>query len=259
LQGVPGMERERLDAVERLNNDLLQRNQVDPALEGVINSFELGFRMQMSAPDLLDFSKESPETLAMYGVNEEPTKQFATNCLLARRMVERGVRFVMLNHASWDDHTDLNRKLKTHCDTADKPTAALIKDLKQRGLLDDTLVIWGGEFGRTPMGEPRGNIGRDHHIDAYTMWRAGGGVKRGFVHGQTDEIGYEVVEGRVHVHDLQATVLQQMGLEMDHFGSSTSVLTTPDESRAASGVERSACSALSPRGAFTAKSMVCCI
>ena len=140
--------------------------------------------MQMAAPELLDFSKEIPETLAMYGVNEEPTKQFATNCLLARRMVERGVRFVMLKHASWDDHTDLNRKLKKNCDIADKPTAALIKDLKQRGLLEYTLVVWGGEFGRTPMCEIRNprdanNAGRDHHPLAYSLWLAGGGIKGG--------------------------------------------------------------------------------
>jgi hypothetical protein len=147
------------------------------------------------------FFQGEPETLAMYGVNEEPTKQFATNCLLARRMVERGVRFVMLNHASWDDHTDLNRKLKTHCDMADKPTAALIRDLKQRGLLEDTLVVWGGEFGRTPMCEIRNprdanNAGRDHHPLAYSLFLAGGGIKGGTVVGKTGRTLHERDRGQ---------------------------------------------------------------
>jgi uncharacterized protein (DUF1501 family) len=173
--------------------------------------------MQTNAPELLDFSKESPETLAMYGVNEDPTRQFGTNCLLARRMVERGVRFVMLTHASWDDHTDLNRKLK-NCDIADRPTAALIKDLKQRGLLEDTLVVWGGEFGRTPMVEIRNprdvnSGGRDHHPLAYSMFLAGGGIKGGTVIGKTDELCMNIVEDKVHVHDLQATILHCLGLE----------------------------------------------
>jgi uncharacterized protein (DUF1501 family) len=174
--------------------------------------------MQMAAPELLDFSKESPETLTMYGVEDGPGKQFATNCLLARRMVERGVRFVMLTHASWDDHTDLNRKLKKSCDIADKPTAALIRDLKQRGMLDNTLVVWGGEFGRTPMVEIRdprdvNNAGRDHHPLAYSMFLAGGGIKGGQVIGQTDDLCMNVTEDKVHVHDLQATLLHCLGLE----------------------------------------------
>jgi uncharacterized protein (DUF1501 family) len=174
--------------------------------------------MQMAAPALLDFSKESPETLAMYGVNDGPTKQFGTNCLLARRMVERGVRFVMLTHASWDDHTELNKKLKTHCDACDRPSAALIKDLKQRGLLDSTLVVWGGEFGRTPMCEVRNprdanNAGRDHHPLAYSMFLAGGGIKGGQVIGKTDDLCMNVVENKVHIHDLQATMLHCLGLD----------------------------------------------
>ena len=183
-----------------------------------ISSYELAFRMQMAGPELLDFSKESPDTLAMYGVEEGLGKQFATNCLLARRMVERGVRFVMLTHASWDDHTDLNRKLKSHCDIADRPTAALIHDLKQRGMLDDTLVVWGGEFGRTPMVEIRdprdvNNAGRDHHPLAYSLFLAGGGIKGGQVIGKTDDLCMNVTEDKVHVHDLQATLLHCLGLE----------------------------------------------
>ena len=187
LSNPPGVTREMqragLDVLKDLNEEHLAETG-DLEIASRIASYELAFRMQMNAPELLDFSKESPETLEMYGVNEGPGKQFATNCLLARRMVERGVRFVMLTHASWDDHTDLNRKLKRNCDIADKPTAALIKDLKQRGLLDNTLVVWGGEFGRTPMVEIRdprdaNNAGRDHHPLAYSMWLAGGGIKGG--------------------------------------------------------------------------------
>jgi hypothetical protein len=214
---TPGMQRDSLDAIKDLNEEHYA-DTGDMEIASRIASYELGFRMQMAAPELLDFSKESPETLAMYGVNEDPSRQFATNCLLARRMVERGVRFVMLNHASWDDHTDLNRKLKTHCDTADKPTAALIQDLKQRGLLENTLVVWGGEFGRTPMCEIRNprdanNAGRDHHPLAYSLFLAGGGIKGGTVVGKTDELCMNVTEDKVHVHDLQATLLHCLGLD----------------------------------------------
>jgi uncharacterized protein (DUF1501 family) len=171
--------------------------------------------MQTAAPELMDLTSETKETLALYGV--EPGKSsFAANCLLARRLVERGVRFIQLYHTDWDHHggsQDLKKSLTAVCKEVDQPCAALIQDLKRRGLLNNTLVIWGGEFGRTPMGEPRETIGRDHHIDAYTMWLAGGGTKPGFIFGQTDEIGYNVVEGAVHVHDLQATVLHLLGLD----------------------------------------------
>jgi hypothetical protein len=211
------MQRAGLDALKDLNEQHYTETG-DLEIASRISSYELAFRMQMAAPELLDFSKESPETMEMYGVNTEPTKQFATNCLLARRMVERGVRFVMLTHASWDDHTDLNRKLKRSCDIADKPTAALIKDLKQRGLLEDTLVVWGGEFGRTPMVEIRdprdvNNAGRDHHPLAYSLFCAGGGIKGGQVIGKTDELCMSVTEDKVHVHDLQATLLHCLGLD----------------------------------------------
>jgi hypothetical protein len=221
LSNPPGITREMqragLDALKDLNEQHYAQTG-DVEIASRISSYELAFRMQMAAPELLDFSKESPETLDMYGVNGEATKQFGTNCLLARRMVERGVRFVMLTHASWDDHTELNRKLKTHCDACDKPTAALIKDLKQRGMLDDTLVIWGGEFGRTPMCEIRNprdanNAGRDHHPLAYSLFLAGGGIKGGQVIGRTDDLCMNIVEDKVHVHDLQATILQCLGLD----------------------------------------------
>jgi hypothetical protein len=217
-QGITrDMQRAGLDALKDLNEEHYE-NTGDMEIASRISSYELAFRMQMAAPELLDFSKESPETLALYGVNEEPTRQFATNCLLARRMVERGVRFVMLTHASWDDHTNLNKKLKKNCDIADKPTAALIQDLKRHGLLDSTLVVWGGEFGRTPMVEIRDprdadNAGRDHHPLAYSLFLAGGGIRGGTVVGQTDDLGLSITEDKVHVHDLQATMLHCLGLE----------------------------------------------
>jgi hypothetical protein len=211
------MQRAGLDTLKDLNEEHLKQTG-DPEIASRVSSYELAFRMQMAAPELLDFSKEDPRTLEMYGVADGPTKQFGTNCLLARRMVERGVRFVMLTHASWDDHTDLNRKLKTHTDACDKPTAALIKDLKQRGLLDNTLVVWGGEFGRTPMCEIRNprdanNAGRDHHPLAYSLFLAGGGIKGGQVIGKTDDLCMNIVEDKVHVHDLQATILHCLGLD----------------------------------------------
>ncbi|MBL8177132.1 MAG: DUF1501 domain-containing protein [Bryobacterales bacterium] len=210
-------QRAGIDAVRDLNQHHLDRTG-DMEIASRIASYELAFRMQMAAPELTDFSKESQATLDLYGVGKEPTHQFATNCLLARRMVERGVRFVLMMHASWDDHTNLNRKLKRNCDISDQPTAALIKDLKQRGLLDDTLIVWGGEFGRTPMVEIRNtkeedNGGRDHHPLAYTMWVAGGGMKGGTVVGKTDELGLSIVEDKVHVHDLQATILHCLGFD----------------------------------------------
>ncbi|MBZ5619193.1 MAG: DUF1501 domain-containing protein [Acidobacteriia bacterium] len=221
LSNPPGvtkdMQRAGLDVLKDLNEEHYTRTG-DLEIASRISSYELAFRMQMAGPELLDFSKEPPDTLAMYGVEDGPGKQFATNCLLARRMVERGVRFVMLTHASWDDHTDLNRKLKKSCDIADKPTAALIRDLKQRGLLDSTLVVWGGEFGRTPIVEIRdprdvNNAGRDHHPLAYSLFLAGGGIKSGQVIGKTDDLCMNITEDKVHVHDLQATLLHCLGLE----------------------------------------------
>ncbi len=188
----------------------------DPEIQTRITAYEMAYRMQSSAPELMDFTKETQETLALYGV--EPGKpSFAANCLLARRLVQRGVRFVQLYHTNWDHHGGPTENLEKHlpqvCQEVDRPSAALVKDLQRLGLLESTIVIWGGEFGRTPMGEVRESTGRDHHIDAYTMWLAGGGFKPGYIYGQTDEIGYNVVEGEVHVHDLQATILHQMGLD----------------------------------------------
>jgi hypothetical protein len=221
LKSPEGVSREQqrasLDVLRDLNQERLQTTG-DAEIASRIASYELAFRMQAAGPDLLDFSKESPSTLDMYGVNAEKTRAFGTNCLLARRMIERGVRFVMLMHASWDQHTYLNRDLKKNCDITDGPTAALIRDLKQRGLLDSTLVLWGGEFGRTPMVEVRNssdpeNAGRDHHPFGYSMFMAGGGMKGGTVIGKTDELGFSVIEDKVHVHDLQATILNRLGFD----------------------------------------------
>ena len=188
----------------------------DPEISTRIAAYEMAYRMQTSAPELMDVAGESKATLDSYGV--VPGKaSFANNCLLARRLVERGVRFVQLYHTDWDHHgnagTELGKSLDERCREVDQPCAALVKDLKQRGLLDETLVVWGGEFGRTPQGEPRDMLGRDHHIDGYTMWLAGGGTKPGVTVGNTDEIGYYAVEDVVHVHDLQATILHLLGLD----------------------------------------------
>jgi hypothetical protein len=220
LENPPGISREtqqaRIGAINKLNAERY-RETGDTAIAARIQSYELAFRMQMAAPKLLDFSDEKPATLEMYGVNREPTRPYATNCLLARRMVERGVRFVMLAHGTWDDHQEINKKLKKNCDITDQPVGALIKDLKQRGLLDSTLLVWGGEFGRTPMAEQQHSwedAGRDHHPNCFSMWLAGGGIKGGQVIGKTDELGINGVEERVHIHDLHATMLHCLG--MDH-------------------------------------------
>jgi hypothetical protein len=172
----------------------------------------MAYRMQTSAPELMDLRREPQRVLEMYGA--EPGKpSYATNCLLARRLLERGVRFVQLYHEAWDQHGNLKKDLKQNCLDTDKASAALVRDLKERGLLDDTLVIWGGEFGRTPMVQGGGDDGRDHHPNAFTMWLAGGGVKPAITLGATDELGFNVVEDRVHVHDLHATLLHLMGFD----------------------------------------------
>jgi hypothetical protein len=208
-------ERQFYDAVGALNRARLDEVG-DPEIMTRINAYEMACRMQTSAPELMEITKESPATIARYGA--EPGKpSFANNCLLARRLVERGVRFVQLYHTDWDHHGDqknnLNDSLEARCREVDRPSAALVLDLKERGLLDDTLVIWGGEFGRTPMGEKRATIGRDHHIDAFTMWLAGGGIKAGTIFGETDELGFGVVRDKVHVHDLHATILHLLGFD----------------------------------------------
>jgi hypothetical protein len=216
---TPARQRQVLDAVRDLNAARLEETG-DPEIATRISSYEMAYRMQTSAPELMDLHGETKQTLAMYGAAPGKTS-FANNCLLARRLVERGVRFVQLYHTDWDHHggqgANLRDSLDQVCQEIDKPAAALVLDLKRRGLLDETLVIWGGEFGRTPMGEVRDvgghDVGRNHHIDAFTMWLAGGGIKPGISLGVTDEIGYAPVQDRVHVHDLQATILHLLGLD----------------------------------------------
>ncbi len=186
----------------------------DPEIATRVASYEMAYRMQTSGPELIDFGKETKETLEMYGA--EPGKaSYANNCLLARRLVERGVRFVQLYHTDWDHHADLGQPLEQVTREIDQPTAALIKDLKQRGLLENTLVVWSGEFGRTPMGEVRdsGKAGRNHHIDAFTLWMAGGGVKPGMTLGGTDDLGFSPTGDKMEVHDLHATMLHLLGLD----------------------------------------------
>ena len=206
----PAMQRDTLDSIRALNEQHLGAVG-DPEIATRIASFEMAYRMQTSTPELMDLSQEKPEMLAMYGA--VPGKSsYANSCLLARRLVERGVRFVQIFHEAWDHHGDLTAGLKDQCGTTDRASAALVADLKQRGLLDDTLVIWGGEFGRTPMVQG-GNDGRDHHPNAFTMWLAGGGIKPGLTLGASDEFGFNAVTDKVHVHDLHATLLHLLGFD----------------------------------------------
>ena len=209
------LQRDTLDLAGELNRMRVQAVG-DPEIEARIEAYEMAYRLQSSAPDLMDLRSESKATLDMYGVDlEKPS--FARACLLARRMIERGVRFITIYNEGWDAHSDVAGNLKNNCGATDKASAALVKDLKQRGLLEDTLVIWGGEFGRTPMVETNTalgrSLGRDHHPQAYTMWLAGGGIKPGITFGKTDDLGFNVVENPVHVHDLQATILHLLGLD----------------------------------------------
>ncbi len=204
------LQRDSLDVIGKLNKMRLDVVG-DPEIATRINSFEMAFKMQTSAPELMDISKEPKHVLEMYGA--EPGKpSFANTALMARRLVERGVRFVQIYHEAWDQHGNLVKDITKNCKDTDQACAALIKDLKQRGMLKDTLVIWGGEFGRTPMVQG-GDDGRDHHPNAFTMWMAGGGVKAGLTLGETDELGFNVVKDRVHVHDLQATILHVLGFD----------------------------------------------
>jgi hypothetical protein len=228
--GIPAeLQREGLTALGEINRSHHASVQ-DPEILSRIASYELAFRMQSAAPELIDLSSETQATLDLYGVGRaDPADAeahrgggpgqyhaFATNCLLARRLVERGVRFVQINHASWDHHSNLDAELAHNCGMADQPVAALIKDLKQRGLLESTLVVWAGEFGRTPLGENRQGYamvtGRDHHPYAFSVWMAGGGVRSGLTYGETDEIGWSIVRDPVHINDFHATMLQLFGL-----------------------------------------------
>jgi hypothetical protein len=217
-------QRRQLDLIQAMNQEMLQRQQVNPELEGVIDSFELGFRMQASLPKLMDLSKESAKTLELYGINGRAggggggkngggggTDDFGRQCLMARRFIEAGVRYVEIAHSNWDTHNNLKTRLGQLCGQIDQPMAGLLTDLKARGLLKDTLVVWGGEFGRTPTGQ--GADGRDHNSAGFSMWLAGGGVKGGIRYGATDDHGSRAVENKFHQHDLHATMLHLLGLD----------------------------------------------
>jgi hypothetical protein len=208
-------QRQVIDEVQRLNG-MLRDERVDPEIETRISQYEMAFRMQSSVPELSDMRGEPQHILDLYGVKQPGDGSFASNCLLARRMLERGVRFVQLYHRGWDHHGDIENKMPAAAKLTDQASAALVKDLKQRGMLEDTLVIWGGEFGRTPMGQ---GSGRDHHIKAFSLWMAGAGIKPGIVHGATDELGYASVQDIVHVRDLHATLLHQFGIDHARFST----------------------------------------
>ncbi|MBI4905030.1 MAG: DUF1501 domain-containing protein [Acidobacteria bacterium] len=207
--------RDMLDVIGKINKIRADAYH-DPEIETRISQYEMAYRMQTSVPDLMDLSKEPESTFAAYGPEARKPGSYASNCLLARRLVERGVRFVQLYHRGWDQHNDLPRDLALQCKGTDQASAALVADLKQRGLLKDTLVVWGGEFGRTTYCQGKlteTNYGRDHHPRCFTMWMAGGGVKRGFTMGETDDFSYNIVNDGVHVHDLQTTILHCLGVD----------------------------------------------
>jgi hypothetical protein len=209
------LQRDTLDLINALNQEKLLETK-DPEIETRLANYEMAFRMQASAPELMDLSNESKETIELYGCDPS-TPSFARACLLARRMIERGVRYVNIFHEGWDAHSDVVGNHRGNCKATDQASAALIIDLKNRGLLDETLVVWGGEFGRTPMVESNAALGRsrgrDHHPKAYSMWLAGGGIRPGLTYGTTDELGYNVIQNPVHVHDIQTTILHSLGLD----------------------------------------------
>ena len=218
LNDPPGIDRElrreMLDGLAQINS-LKQAETHDPEIATRIKQYEMAFRMQRSVPELTDLSKESAATLDLYGPDAKRPGSFAANCLLARRMIERGVRIVQLYHRGWDQHGGLATNMPKQCKDVDQPQAALIADLKQRGLLDETLIVWGGEFGRTVYGQGglQADYGRDHHGRCFSVWLAGGGIKPGYVHGATDDYGYNITENPVHIHDLNATILHCLGID----------------------------------------------
>jgi len=211
----PEIRRGMLDDLARLN-EIRRREMGDPEIQTRIAQYEMAYRMQTSVPELVDLSNEPPHVLDMYGPDVHKPGSYARNCLLARRLAERGVRFIQLFHVGWDTHRNLIREITMQCEDTDRGSAALVKDLKQRGMLEDTLVVWAGEFGRTVYSQ--GDLddptsGRDHHPRCYTIWMAGGGIKPGITYGETDEYSYNIVKDPVHIHDLQATILHQLGID----------------------------------------------
>jgi len=207
----PAAQRDELELIQALNREKLARDKVNPDVEGVIESYELAFRMQSQMPAVMDFSKETDATRKLYGIGEAGTDDFGRKCLLARRFVEAGVRFVEITHGNWDQHFNLANALAGNCRAVDAPIAGLLADLRSRGMLKDTLVVWAGEFGRTP--HAQGGDGRDHNNKAFTLWMAGGGIRGGLSHGETDDYGYEAVSNKVQIHDLHATILALLGLD----------------------------------------------
>lgn len=217
---TPRMQRSQVDLIQSMNKRYLEDLETDQNMEGMIESFEIAFRMQAEAPSLLDLTKETPATLELYGVNEKETDNFGRQCLLARRMVEAGVRFVQITDGGWDHHGQIRKGLPQRCKAIDKPIASLLTDLRSRGLLDDTLLVWSGEFGRTPFEQdlsegkaPASERGREHNPKGFTAWMAGAGIRGGMTYGQTDEYAWEAIEGKTHIHDLHATVLHLLGID----------------------------------------------
>jgi hypothetical protein len=211
---TPQAQERQIAFIQEINRQHLDRVQHDPAIEGVIKSYEMAFSMQHAFPDILDTTKETKETMELYGINDKTTGDFGQQCLMARRFAEAGVRFIQVTHRgtnAWDQHSGLKSKHESNCKETDKPIAGLLTDLKRRGLLEDTLVLWGGEFGRTPVAQ--GKDGRDHNPQGFTVWLAGGGVKPGYSYGSTDDFGYFATENKTHMHDLHATILALMGIE----------------------------------------------
>jgi hypothetical protein len=218
-QGNGVAQRSRLDFLQGMNRRLLERYQTEPQMEGLISAFEMAYRMQVSAPELVDLSGESKATRDLYGIDENPTDRNGKACLLARRLSEAGVRFVQVTIDGWDHHGDIRTALPNSCAGSDKPVAGLIKDLKNRGMLDDTLVVWTGEFGRSPWSQdlsgtsPIEKHGREHQQESFCTILAGGGIKPGLTYGSTDDFGFLPVSGKIHLHDLHATILHQLGLD----------------------------------------------
>jgi hypothetical protein len=206
-----GLQRKQIDLIQSMNRNLRRQKPSDQRIDGVIKSYELAYRMQSSVPEILDLSDEPQSSLDLYGINGKDTSDFGRQCLLARRMAETGVRYIELTHANWDQHNGLRGRLQSNCRATDQPLAALLTDLDQRGMLEETLVVWGGEFGRTP--HVKRPDGRDHNSTGFTFWMAGGGVRGGMRHGATDEHGIAAVEDKMHFHDLHATMLHLLGLD----------------------------------------------